>query len=276
MYLLNGESRRNIELSDRGFQYGDGLFETIEVLNGVPVFLNQHIQRLFQGCFRLLIPTPEKNILIQEALQLSQASARSVLKLIITRGSGGRGYSQPDTIQATRLLSLHPFPNYSQSFSQNGIIARFCNVRLGLNPTLAGIKHMNRLEQVLARSEWNASDIQEGLMLDVNENVVEGTMSNIFLVKGNIIYTPVIEQCGIEGVIRNILIALAKKNEMQVVEKHIVKKEICSADELFMTNSIIGIWPIKQIETQKFEVGSITKQLQSLFLTFKEEEPSAC
>ena len=276
MYLLNGESKHTIEISDRGFQYGDGLFETIEVLNGTPVFLNQHLQRLFKGCQRLLLPIPDPDTLRKEAFQLSQGETSAVLKLIVTRGSGGRGYRQPETIQPTRLLSLHPFPEYPESFKQQGITVRFCANLLGLNPSLAGIKHMNRLEQVLARAEWDSPEIQEGLMLDINGNVIEGTMSNLFMVKDQVLYTPTIEQCGVEGVLRNILISLAKQKQMKLIEKRISKEELLSADELFVTNSIIGIWPIKQVETQHFKIGSITHKLQSLFSTFKHEEGNDC
>lgn len=272
MFLLNGESKHCIEFSDRGFQYGDGLFETIEVINGTPVFLDQHLHRLFKGCKKLLIPAPAEEILKKEALQLVKGSASSVLKLNITRGSGGRGYRQPETIEPTRLFSLHPFPDYPESFRSQGINARFCDTRLGLNPSLAGIKHMNRLEQVMARSEWNNSDIQEGIMMDDNGCVVEGTMSNVFVVKQNILYTPLLEQCGVEGIVRKILIQLAKKNQIQVVEKQMTKQELLSADELFVSNSIIGLWPIKKIAGQHYKIGRLTDKLQSLFLAFKQED----
>jgi 4-amino-4-deoxychorismate lyase len=149
MILLNGIPQTHIEISDRGLQYGDGLFETISVYNGKAIFLAQHIDRLTASCQRLLIPAPDLDTLHAEIKQLCQGVEQAVLKIIITRGSGGRGYRQPDTIQASRILSLHPFPNYPDSYQQQGITARFCDTRLGLNPTLAGMKHLNRLEQVL-------------------------------------------------------------------------------------------------------------------------------
>lgn len=272
MYLLNGESKHSIEFSDRGFQYGDGLFETIEVLNGKPLFLKQHLQRLFQGCRKLLIPPPEISILSKEAFLISQHSNRAVLKLMVTRGSGGRGYRQPDNILPTRLFSLHPFPEYPEIYKIQGIAARFCEIRLGLNPFLAGLKHMNRLEQVMARSEWDSDEIQEGLMLDINGHVIEGTMSNVFLVKNNILYTPEIELCGVTGIIRNIVIQLANNNQISFIEKTITQEAINNADELFISNSIIGIWPIKRIADKQYKIGPLTKQLQALFLTFKQLE----
>lgn len=276
MYLLNGESKHCIEFSDRGFQYGDGLFETIEIINEIPVFLNRHLRRLNQGCQRLLIPMPDISTLRKEALQLSKDSTHAVLKLIVTRGSGGRGYRQPDAINTTRLFSLHPYPDYTEDFTMQGINARFCKARLGLNPDLAGIKHTNRLEQVLARAEWDSAEIQEGLMLDINDHVVEGTMSNLFLVKDKVLYTPEITQCGVKGILRDIIIQLAKKYLISVVEKDITKGELFSADELFITNSIIGVWPVKQLEWRDYGVGGITRQLQSLYLALKQQETHGC
>jgi 4-amino-4-deoxychorismate lyase len=278
MYLLNGESKRCIDFSDRGFQYGDGLFETIEVSNGIPVFLKQHLQRLSKGCARLKIPTPAIDILTQEACQLAQnyVSESAVLKLIVTRGSGGRGYQQPESIQATRLFSLHPFPNYPEKLKQQGICVRFCQTRLGLNPYLAGIKHLNRLEQVVARAEWQSSEIQEGLMLDSDGHVVEGTMSNVFFVKEKVIYTPVIEKCGVEGIVRNIVLALAKQAQIKVIEKSISKQQLLTADAVFVTNSIIGIWPVKQIDAQQFKIDAVIYELQNLLSVLKQGEINGC
>ncbi len=270
--LINGENKPYHEISDRGFQYGDGLFETIEVENGVPVFLDRHIQRLVKGCKQLLLPLPDIECLKKEASQLSEGSQKAILKLIYTRGSGGRGYRQPDIIQPTRCFSLHSFPEYPENYNQYGIIARFCQTRLGLNPALAGIKHLNRLEQVVARSEWNCNNIQEGLMLDFNGNVIEGVMSNFFLVRDNVVYTPNLDLCGVKGVIRDILIYLARKNQIELLEKTIQRKELFLAEELFVTNSIIGIWPIKQIEDRYFKMGSLTKKFQALLLDFKKQE----
>ncbi len=272
MHLLNGKSEHSIEFSDRGFQYGDGLFETIEVSNGVPVFFQQHLQRLIKGSHKLFMPVPDSSVFVMEAFKLSKNSSNAVLKLIYTRGSGGRGYRQPETLHPTRLFSLYPLPEFPQNFSQSGITIRFCVTRLGLNPSLAGIKHMNRLEQVIARAEWIGSDIQEGLMLDMNNNIIEGTMSNLFLVKDNVLYTPVIDHCGIEGVLRNILITIANNQQIVVVEKKISKQDIYLADEIFITNSIIGIWPVIQLEEVHYKIGTLTRELQKLFLVFKQKD----
>jgi len=271
MMLVNGECKKHIEISDRGFQYGDGLFETIAVFNGQPVFLNRHIDRLNAGCRRLYIPFPGTELLTHETKKLCQDSSKAVLKLILTRGSGGRGYRQPDVIRTTRVLSLHPFPDYPDIYKEQGIAARFCDTRLGLNPALAGIKHLNRLEQILARAEWTDADIQEGIMLDMNEHVIEGTMTNLFYTKNNTLYTSSLDRSGVAGIIRSIIMTLSSDHNLSVIEHTFTKDELLSADEVFVCNSIIGIWPIKQIASAYFPVGLITRQIQSWLVQFKDE-----
>jgi 4-amino-4-deoxychorismate lyase len=270
MILINGESKELIGISDRGFQYGDGLFETIEVRDGQAVFLVRHLERLSSGCQRLGIPFPGMDLLSLEAKMLCSrgVSNRAVLKIIITRGSGGRGYRQPDVVQPTRVLSLHPYPDYPETYQQQGIITRFCTTRLGLNPTLAGIKHLNRLEQVMARSEWNDTAIQEGLMLDANGHVIEGTMTNLFYIKNNSLYTAALTQSGVAGIMRGIIMSLSADYSLSVIEHQFTQGELLSADEVFVCNSIIGIWPIRQIGDVHFPVGPITTNIQSRLSKF--------
>jgi len=269
MILINGESREYIDISDRGFQYGDGLFETIEIRNGQAVFLERHLERLNSGCQRLYIPCPDLELLRFEVEKLCRRpvggvrSNRAVLKIIITRGTGGRGYRQPDAIQPTRVLSLHPYLDYPSIYREQGIVARICTSRLGLNPTLAGIKHLDRLEQIMARAEWNSPDIQEGLMLDVNDHVIEGTMTNLFYIKNNSLYTAALAQSGVMGIMRGIIMAISADHGLSVIEHAFIKNELLSADEVFVCNSIIGIWPVKQIEIKHFSVGPLTKNIQS-------------
>ncbi len=270
MYWLNGESKHCIDVSDRGFQYGDGLFETIEILHGKPLFLDLHLTRLLAGCKRLLIPMPDYALLQREAENLAAQRKQAVMKLIITRGTGGRGYRQPEEIRPTRLFSLHPYPDYPESFYREGVSIRFCRHRLGLNPSLAGIKHLNRLEQVLGRAEWLNADIQEGLMLDLHGNVIEGTMSNVFYVKDRILHTPLIEQSGVAGIVRSIIIDLAAQLPIETIKKNILPEELLQAEEMFVTNSIIGIWPVKKLDRQDFVVGPITQELHNAYLALKQ------
>jgi 4-amino-4-deoxychorismate lyase len=271
MSLVNGECKEHIEIVDRGFQYGDGLFETIEVKKGQPVFLDRHLERLNAGCNRLHIPFPNIEFLTFEARELCKPSSAAVLKLIITRGSGGRGYRQPDIIQPTRVLSLHPFPDYPITYKEQGITARFCDTRLGLNPALAGLKHLNRLEQILARAEWNNPAIQEGIMMDMNDYVIECTMTNLFYIKNDTLYTPSLAQSGVAGIMRSIIMTFSSEHHLPVIEHAFTKDILLSADEVFVSNSIIGIWPLNQIANIHYQVGPITRQIQIWLDTFKNE-----
>ena len=269
MMLINGEDKGEIAVTDRGFQYGDGLFETIKVIKSRPIFLEHHLQRLNTGCLKLNIPQPNAKQLIDEIKAVCKDSEQAVLKLIITRGSGGRGYRQPDPIQPIRVISLHPFPEYPSSNYQEGITARFCETRLGLNPTLAGIKHLNRLEQIMARAEWTDPAIQEGIMLDINNHVIEGTMTNLFYVKDGIIYTATLNLSGVAGIMRGIIMEIIVERNLKLIEHGYHKEELLSADEAFVCNSIIGLWPIRRLEQYVFSEHRLTKQIQQWLMDYK-------
>ncbi|NOS74437.1 MAG: aminodeoxychorismate lyase [Methyloglobulus sp.] len=274
MILVNGVETNHIPVNDRGFQYGDGLFETIEVVDGQPVFLEQHLVRLGSGCLRLNIPRPNIQQITDEIYYVCKNSKQAVLKIIITRGAGGRGYRQPETVHPTRVISLHPFPEYPNAHSEQGIVAHICNARLGLNPALAGIKHLNRLEQILARAEWDDPTVQEGIMLDINDHVIEGTMTNLFYVKDDIIYTASLQSTGVAGVMRGIIAKLLPEHGCKLIEHEYGKEDLLSADEVFVCNSIIGIWPVKQIEGVSFSVGKLSNQLQGWLAQLKEKAHS--
>ncbi|MGR9086122.1 MAG: aminodeoxychorismate lyase [Gammaproteobacteria bacterium] len=262
MILVNGEYRDHIAIADRGFQYGDGLFETIEVRCGKPLFLIRHLQRLELGCRRLLIPFPPADLLRLEATSICKDSERAVLKLIVTRGSGGRGYRPPEPSHPTRVLQLHPFPDYPDTVWQQGITARFCRTRLGLNPATAGMKHLNRLEQVLARAEWKDPGIQEGIMLDLNGHVIEGTMTNLFYFNNGAAYTPSLTLSGVDGIARRLLMTLLTRQGHAPYEAMCTPNELLAADEVFVCNSVIGLWPVKMIENTLLPVGPFTRKCQ--------------
>jgi 4-amino-4-deoxychorismate lyase len=271
MILVNGVETDRISVNDRGFQYGDGLFETIEVIEGQPIFLERHLLRLSAGCSKLRIPNPDIKQLTDETYSVCKHSKLAVLKLIITRGAGGRGYRQPEAIHPTRTISLHTFPEYPDSHAELGINARFCDTRLGLNPALAGIKHLNRLEQIMARAEWDDPDIQEGIMLDINGHVIEGTMTNLFYVKDSVIYTAPLHLAGVAGVMHGIIKNLIAEHNRTLIEHDYGKEALLAADEVFVCNSIIGIWPIKQIGNVSFAVVNAASQLQTWLAQLKKQ-----
>jgi len=259
--LINGEDTRCLDCADRGLQYGDGVFTTLTVSQGLPLFLPRHLKRLHSDATRLGIPIPAPSILEAEARRLSSLHPYSVLKIILTRGAGGRGYRSPNSASGTRILSAHPIPDYPQQLKEQGVKARFCAGRLGLNPRLAGIKHLNRLEQVLARAEWQDEEIREGLVLDYEGFLVEGVMSNVFLIRQGRLLTPLLDRCGVAGVMRGLVLEAARDLGIEAIEARLTHLDAETADELFLTNSVVGIWPVSQLDDKRFPVGDFTRQL---------------
>lgn len=261
--LINGKEKETISIFDRGLQYGDGLFETMAVRHGKISLWETHWQRLTLGCERLSITLPNKETIEKEIALLCNNKDKFVIKLIVTRGEGERGYRFSETQNVTRILTSHPWPDYAESYETKGVAVRYCETTLSENKKLAGIKHLNRLEQILARNEWNTDEFQEGLMLTANGYVVDGIMSNVFAVKDSSIFTPDLSLCGVAGVMRKTIIEIAKEIGFSVYEKTFSKCELEMADELFLTNSLFGVWPIRTIAKTRFtKVGKVTKQLQ--------------
>jgi 4-amino-4-deoxychorismate lyase len=262
--LINGQKTDQVSVLDRGFQYGDGLFETIHIVAGKPQYWQQHMERLSDGCIRLQIPVPELAVLQHEAESLYDEIAEGVLKITITRGQGGRGYAVGELAKSTRVLAIYPATQYPEKFWLEGVVVKICSTRLGINPALAGIKHLNRLEQVLARAEWSSAEIHEGLMLDINENVIEGTKSNVFCVKRGELYTPKLSLCGVKGIMREQVMNAAKQAGIVVHETQLDLTDLVQAEECFLCNSLIGVWPVRQLENHKFLVGPISQQLANI------------
>jgi len=267
--LINGVSGNHISVLDRGFQYGDGVFETIALQNGRLLFWDEHLKRLILGCQRLHIPLPDTNLLRHEAQILGVGVDKAVIKITISRGVGGRGYQAPDPINVTRVVSLHGVKNYPKENWVDGVNVIICDTILASNRQLAGIKHLNRLEQVLARNEWSDLNVAEGIMLDGNANVIEGTCTNVFVVSKGIISTPSLDNCGVVGVMRNIIMDLMAASQQSCQVTDLSLGELLHADEVFLTNSLIGIWPVKRVDKARFSVGPVSqllwKKLQTHF-----------
>lgn len=269
--LVNGEKSVVISVTDRGLQYGHGLFETIAIKHGQPQYWDQHMVRLVHGCERLLIKPPDPGLLKKETRHflnevVADSPKKAVLKIIYTAGESERGYKPPEMSLPNRILSISDWPNYPDQNNQTGVVVRFCDIHLGSNEQLAGVKHLNRLEQVLARSEWDDPEIAEGLILDRRGQVIEGTMSNVFFVKNDTLCTPDLSFCGVAGVMRDIVVELAKQIGINVYISDFSPADILQADEVFLTNSLIEIWPVQKIlseETVSYSSpGRITKKLQ--------------
>ena len=264
--LINGENKQQLDVLDRATQYGDGLFETIALINGKFLLWNLHIQRLKKSAYRLGLPLPKIDLLFNEAEQLKNQTnqKKAVLKIIISRGQGGRGYAVPNPPNVTRILSLHPYPNYPQEWRTKGIQAEISPIQLGLNPLLAGMKHLNRLEQVLARSDWHNPHIAEKVMLDINQNVIEGTQSNLFIITNQQLYTPLLNNSGVEGVMKQYVVQQMTELGIHCTEKNLKINDLIHADGLFFTNSVMGYWVVKQFENKHYLA---TPLLDDLFRT---------
>ncbi|WNV04600.1 aminodeoxychorismate lyase [Candidatus Methylospira mobilis] len=259
--FVNGVPESKIALTDRGFQYGDGIFTTLPVIREQPVLLGRHIARLQRDCARLSISFPDEHVLRREIETICRQSSDSVLKIMLTRGSGGRGYRPPLPGATTRVLTTHPLPNYPEAYRQTGIRLARSEINLAINPVLAGIKHMNRLEQILARSACSDPDIQEILMLDVEDYVVEAGMSNIFAVRDKLLQTPLLDRCGVSGVMRAHVIDIAQAMGLRVEETRMRVESIQQAEEVFLTNSLFPIWPVRCFESRRYDSWPVTRLL---------------
>jgi len=263
MFLINGEPRNSLSVNNRGLQYGDGVFETIAVLEKQPLCWLDHMNRLARSCQRLGLDCPSFDCLLNEASELIINGHPGVLKIIITRGEGGRGYRPPAKgTPPVRIMGLYPWPDYPDNLSDDGIRVRICRTRLACNPLLAGIKHLNRLEQVLARAEWEDDGVSEGLMLDTRGFVIEGTMTNLFMIKDNELQTPDLSQSGIEGIVRENIFRLVGKMKLELNLSDLDLDSLYSADEIFLCNSIIGVWPVKAVEEHLLEPGPVTRMIR--------------
>ncbi|HET9444661.1 MAG TPA: aminodeoxychorismate lyase, partial [Steroidobacteraceae bacterium] len=218
--LVNGVSPSDplnaVGVEDRGLQYGDGVFETALLAHGRVRFLEQHLRRLALGCERLGIVAPAPAVLRSEVQRLCGSVERAVLKVIVTRGIGPRGYRPSARGNTTRIVALYPAP---ASPPTTRLALRWCETRLGRNARLAGIKHLNRLEQVLARAEWEDETIVDGLMLDTEGELVSGTASNVFLVREGMLVTPDLRFCGVLGVMRAEVLRAARELGIAVSEE---------------------------------------------------------
>ena len=262
--LVNGAPGDSISASDRGLAYGDGIYRTLEARHGTPLLWHWQWQRLAADCAALCLPCPDEALLLAEIASVAGRLERAVVKIVLTRGTGQRGYAMPAACTPTRIVSASAWAGYPPDRAADGIVARWCDTRLAIQPRLAGIKHLNRLENVLARSEWTDPAIAEGLMLDMDGTVVEGTMSNLFVVQNGVLITPPLDRCGVSGAMRACVIDTAANLGLTVREGRLLPDDVLAADEAFVCNSLAGIWPLRQLEARQWHDWPLTRRLQQL------------
>jgi len=257
--LIDNVPASQLDAQDRGLLYGDGLFETILFVDGKAPLWLRHMQRLARGCERLRLSMPEADTLARECALLCAARSRAVVRITLTRGVGDRGYAPPHVPHERRIVAAFVAKELPRDWYSHGITVGFCTTRFAAQPLLAGIKHLNRLEQVLARAEWNDSATAEGLMFDMHDHVVSATAANLFAVVDGVLTTPSVDQCGVAGVARAEVLARYPDCTIGSLDA----AQLAVADEVFLTSSVRGILPVVATPHRRYAVGRQTRALQS-------------
>lgn len=261
--LVNGVPASQVSAHDRGLAYGDGLFETMRVSAGRAPLDEYHFSRLEFGasCLHLPLNMPEIRAEISGvAAQLNEG----VIKLIVTRGEGKRGYASVEVPRVTRIVQTSSLPIYPPDRAERGVVLYPCETRLAIQPRLAGVKHLNRLEQILARGEWQDDAFGEGLVCDMRGRPIECTMSNLFLRGENGWVTPQISDCGVRGVMRDYLVSQLTSAGETVDQRSVTMQELMDSSEMFCCNSVFGVWPIVGLKDRKWPVGPFTRVAQAM------------
>lgn len=248
--LVDGVEARDGWLNERAFQFGDGLFETIAVIDGSPCLWNAHMARLAEGCSRLRLPLPDFSCLARECRDLCAGHAQAVVKIFWTGGQSERGYSRPEMLEPKRIIRRSV---WARPAAARHWFVRECRHRLGENPVLAGIKHLNRLDQVIARSEWTDPAIDEGLMLGQDGRVVCGTMSNLFVQHGESLATPAVDGAGVAGTVRELALRVAEKTGRPLDVMALAPEHVRAANAIYLTNSLIGVVRVGRYESTELD-----------------------
>ena len=264
--LLNGAPLAEALRLSRGLHYGDGVFRTLLKYDGQLIDSRLQLLKLAHDASALGLESPAAEVLLGEAASVSAAMSSGVIKILLLRGGAGRGYAPPtgQTARTDRLLLGYPLPAYPAQHWQQGIDAFRCGLRLGRQPALAGIKHLNRLEQVLASRDWPAGAV-EGILCDERGAPVCGTRSNLFWVQGGRLHTPALDGCGVAGMMRDKVLASATALGLEVRVESRPWSKLLDADEAFVSNSLIGIWPLRSLEQRVWQApGPLSSRLSSV------------
>ncbi|MHA0871943.1 aminodeoxychorismate lyase [Enterobacter pasteurii] len=245
MFLINGLEQETLPAGDRAIQFGDGCFTTARILDGEVCLGDAHIRRLQKACDTLLIPFTQWDTLEGEMRRLASGKRRGVVKVIISRGSGGRGYSGAACQHPTRILSVSDYPSHYERWREEGVTLTLSPVRLGRNPMLAGIKHLNRLEQVLIRTHLEQTDAGEALVLDSEGYITECCAANLLWRKGGDVFTPSLEQAGVNGIMRQFCLQQLARAGFSVVEVSVKEDALQSADEVVICNALMPVVPVR-------------------------------
>jgi 4-amino-4-deoxychorismate lyase len=246
-----------VPAADRGFTYGDGLFETLRVVDGRAPLWSRHLARFVASCARLGMPAPDADAIHAEVLRLADGMTDAVVRVTLTRGEGPRGYALPSLPRPRVVVHAAPLRLDADTYA-SGLALRLCETRLASQPALAGMKHLNRLEQVLARAEWSDATFGEGLMRDDRGDLTCATAANLFAVFAGQLATPAVDRCGVAGVARAEVLAVRPVNVARIAPSRLVE-----ADEVFLTSAVRGILPVRVFATRSWQPGPVTRALQA-------------
>ncbi|MBU1214218.1 MAG: aminodeoxychorismate lyase [Gammaproteobacteria bacterium] len=260
--LVNGKPADTISVADRGLSYGDGVFRTLRIQQGSPFCWHRQYDKLRHDCNVLQIPCPDEVLLLKELRRLCGTES-GIAKIIVTRGIGERGYAPSLQPNPTRVVSIHPAPEYDATCYTDGITPHLCNLKLSRQPRLAGIKHLNRLENVLAAGECQAAGAVEGLLQDEEGFVISGTRSNLFAVIGGKLMTPDLSASGVAGVQRDRVFTWTEQNDVQCTVTRLKMSELLDADEIFLVNSVFGLWPVSRLLDKEYSQRQTALAIQS-------------
>ncbi len=265
MIWINGELNDLISAGDRSFQYGDGCFTTILTKQGAIQHWAYHIERM-EACLKVLgISQPNWQQVEQWLQSAILQDVKAGIKIHISRGVGGRGYSPTNLTEPNITISNFAFPSHYTQWQLEGLQLGVCTKRMGLNPLLAGHKHNNRLEQVLLKGEMDQAGYLDGVCLDIHGHIVETTAANIFWVKGRTLYTPSLKNAGVAGVARRNILEYARHLNLKVVKGDFELDHLDNAEEVFISNSLLEVAPVVQISEHKYSIGPQTLRIQEKF-----------
>jgi 4-amino-4-deoxychorismate lyase len=262
MIIVNALESAVISATDRALAYGDGVFRTLPVRGGIARHWALHYGKLAADCAAIGIACPTAQLLWGELRRASDDTPDCAIKVIVSRGCGERGYRADPANSPTRIVMSSPLPSYPAAFSEAGVTIRRCSIRLAHQPALAGLKHLNRLENVLARMEWDDLRIAEGLLLDADDNVIGGTMTNLFISTKGVLVTPMLDRCGVAGVTRDRVLRGAAQGAITCHVRNISWSDVLGADEIILVNSIAGAWPVREIEGAARTPGPVVRAVQ--------------
>lgn len=251
--LVNGIQQHHIDIENRGLAYGDGLFTTAKISNGNIQFLSAHIERLLLGCKKLGITPPAQNDLITQLTAIAKNYSLAVLKVMITAKSGGRGYARSISNGHDLIIMVHDYPSHYDELANTGLKLGISKQQIGLNPMLAGLKHLNRLEQVLLRDELSSRAEDDLLVTNILGEVIEATSANVFFTLNGILHTPDVSQSGVNGIMRQAVL----KRYPDTIVKPVFLKELAKIETMFICNCVMGIMPVSNFNNRVLAIEQV-------------------